>query len=86
MTDRREEPRYQVGDVVGVTETIASAHTGRVGRVIHRIVSRYARTLDKYTLAFADDDTVTFWDIQLRHVYSGSKDQSGDHARRLQVR
>jgi len=66
MTDSREEPRYQVGDVVSVTETIASVYTGRVGRIVHRVVSRYARTLDKYTLAFADNDTQTFWDIQLR--------------------
>ena len=66
MTESREEPRYQVGDVVSVTETIASAYTGRVGRIVHRVVSRYARTLDKYTVAFADGDTETFWDIQLR--------------------
>jgi len=68
MTDCREEPRYQVGDVVSVTETIASAHAGRVGRIVHHVLSRYARTLDKYTLAFADNDTETFWDIQLRRV------------------
>jgi len=75
MTGRREEPRYSVGDVVSVTETIASAYTGRVGRIVHRVLSRYARTLDKYTVFFADSDTETFWDIQLRRV---SADSNGE--------
>ena len=82
MTGRREEPRFKVGDVVSVTETIASAFTGRVGRIVHRELSRYARTLDKYTVLFADSDTETFWDIQLRRV---SADSNGEDCLKPQL-
>ena len=61
--------RFQLGQVVSISDSITTKHRDRKGTVIHVQVSRYSRpdmtTLDKYTVRFPDGDEGEFYDIQL---------------------
>jgi len=62
---RTDPPRFRIGSLVRVLNTISSRYSSRVGKVVALKSSRHSRTLDKYDVVFSDDSASTFWDIQL---------------------
>ena len=72
MRKARAIPRFTVGQRVRINDTITTRYIGREGTVIKVEPSRHATvkntTLDKYTVAFSDDDQAGFFDNQLERV------------------
>jgi len=63
-----DPPRFQIGTLVTVKNTIVSRYSKRVGKVVAINQNRHALTLDKYQVLFDNNATETFWDIQLEGV------------------
>ena len=71
MRKARAIPRFTVGQRVRINVTITTRYIGREGTVINMEPSRATvknTTLDKYTVAFSDDDQAGFFDNQLEIV------------------
>jgi hypothetical protein len=59
-----EGSRFQVGDVVHITDT-ASPYYAKEGRILAILVNRREHSPEKYDVVFADGRSVTFCDAQL---------------------
>jgi hypothetical protein len=59
-----EESRFQVGDVVHITDT-ASPYYSEEGHILAILVNRRAHSPEKYDVVFADGRSATFGDGQL---------------------